>query len=255
MNRIQQILACAFSLSLLIACGPTYPNCETDEHCAQKNEVCVDKLCKECRSDAQCNQTDPCGACQGDGSCGRTPNCCTSDADCTGNGLCYKPAGAVTGRCGAECNEANPCPAGQTCNAQGMCEPDAECSAATPCPPGKKCDNGQCVDACTLQAINFDFDESRVKLGSRDTLSANAECIKLIGKSVVVEGHCDERGDEEYNLALGERRSLAAIRYLKNLGIAKRSLRPFSKGYSEPVCMDSNESCWSRNRRAEFIFE
>ncbi len=253
MNRIQLFVACVLAMMVSVACGPTYPNCETDEHCAQKSEVCVSALCKECRDDTQCNQSDPCGACQADGSCGRTTNCCTSDADCTGS-LCFVAAGAITGNCGAQCNADNPCPAGQHCNSQGMCEPDAECSEATPCPPGKACQGGQCVD-CPMGAVHFDFDESRIRLDARDALTANAQCIKDNGQAVVVEGHCDERGDEEYNLALGEQRALAAIRYLKNLGTDGSKLRPFSRGFTVPLCMESAEGCWSRNRRAEFQFE
>jgi peptidoglycan-associated lipoprotein len=106
-----------------------------------------------------------------------------------------------------------------------------------------------------MGAVHFDFDESRIRLDARDALTANAQCIKDNGQAVVVEGHCDERGDEEYNLALGEQRALAAIRYLKNLGTDGSKLRPFSRGFTVPLCMESAEGCWSRNRRAEFQFE
>jgi len=124
-----------------------------------------------------------------------------------------------------------------------------------PCPPGQRCDNGQCVQACSLQAVNFDFNESRIRLDQQDTINANGDCIKTNGKSVRVEGHCDERGTEEYNMALGERRASSSKRYLKNLGISSSSMRTISYGEEKPVCTSSNESCWSQNRRAEFVFE
>ncbi len=69
----------------------------------------------------------------------------------------------------------------------------------------------------------------------------------------LVEGHCDERGTNEYNLALGERRANAATGYLASLGIDGMRMRTVSYGEERPVCTESNESCWQRNRRARFV--
>ncbi len=252
-KNLAKLVGLVLLLLPFAACGPTYPNCDTDQHCVEKNEVCVNGLCKQCRDDSQCNAADPCGACLGN-ACGRRSGCCTSDADCPG-GRCWNVAGTNAGQCGAQCNPQHPCPAGQRCNAQGNCVPDSQCSASVPCPPGQRCDNGQCVQACSLQAVNFDFNESRIRLDQQDTINANGDCIKTNGKSVRVEGHCDERGTEEYNMALGERRASSSKRYLKNLGISSSSMRTISYGEEKPVCTSSNESCWSQNRRAEFVFE
>jgi len=69
----------------------------------------------------------------------------------------------------------------------------------------------------------------------------------------MVEGHCDDRGTNEYNLGLGERRAAAVVEYLTSLGVSGSRITMVSKGEEEPVCTDSVESCWSRNRRGNFI--
>jgi len=103
--------------------------------------------------------------------------------------------------------------------------------------------------------VYFDFNESRIRLDQQDTLNTNAECIKSKGQSVQVQGHCDERGTTEYNMALGERRAVSSKSYLKTLGITTGSLSVISYGEEKPTCTQSNEGCWSQNRRAEFIFQ
>ncbi|MCU0584256.1 MAG: OmpA family protein, partial [Syntrophales bacterium] len=70
---------------------------------------------------------------------------------------------------------------------------------------------------------------------------------------VVVEGNCDERGTNEYNMALGQRRADAAAKYLMDLGIAKDRVSTVSYGEEKPVCKDANEACWSKNRRGDFV--
>ena len=86
---------------------------------------------------------------------------------------------------------------------------------------------------------------------ARKLLDQNVECLKTIGAPVMIEGNCDERGTDEYNLALGERRSQSAKKYLKNKGI-KQEMKTKSLGEDNPVCTESAESCWWRNRRDEF---
>ena len=82
----------------------------------------------------------------------------------------------------------------------------------------------------------------------------NEYWLKLDHVSAVVEieGHCDERGTERYNLALGERRAKAAMDYLASLGVPANRLKMVSYGKERPQCTDSEESCWSRNRRGHF---
>jgi peptidoglycan-associated lipoprotein len=129
-----------------------------------------------------------------------------------------------------------------------------ECNTDSDCQSGQRCAGNKCVSACETAAVYFDFNESRIRVDQREALNANAECAKSRGQSVRIEGHCDERGTEEYNMALGERRATKSKSYLSTLGVSN-SMRTMSYGEERPTCTDSNERCWSQNRRAEFIFE
>jgi len=102
--------------------------------------------------------------------------------------------------------------------------------------------------------IYFDYDESTLTDDTRDKLSRNADLLKSSPQfSVTIEGHADERGTNEYNLALGERRANAVRDYLSSLGVAGDRLRTLSYGEERPVCTSNEESCWSQNRRAHMI--
>jgi peptidoglycan-associated lipoprotein len=102
--------------------------------------------------------------------------------------------------------------------------------------------------------VYFDFDKSELKPEAREGLAANAEFLRNHPEFVlIVEGHCDERGTNEYNLALGERRANAAKDYLTSLGVAAGRLNTISYGEERPVCTQSDESCWSQNRRAHMV--
>jgi peptidoglycan-associated lipoprotein len=104
-----------------------------------------------------------------------------------------------------------------------------------------------------LAEIHFDYDKSDLREGDRSILNKNAEVLKKFDFiRVTVEGHCDERGSVEYNLALGERRAKAAYDYLISLGVAADRLKTVSYGKEVPLCSESNEGCWSRNRRDKF---
>ena len=104
-----------------------------------------------------------------------------------------------------------------------------------------------------LEAIYFDFDKYVIKPEFRDALKRNAEWLRENPNAkVVVEGNCDERGTNEYNMALGQRRADAAAKYLMDLGIAKDRVSTVSFGEEKPICTESNEACWSKNRRDDF---
>jgi peptidoglycan-associated lipoprotein len=103
-----------------------------------------------------------------------------------------------------------------------------------------------------LGTVYFDFDRSEIRADARTVLRKNAESLRASGTNVMVEGHCDERGDEEYNLALGERRANAVKKYLVNLGVDGSQLRTISYGESKPAAVGSTEEAWQWNRRAEF---
>ncbi len=107
-----------------------------------------------------------------------------------------------------------------------------------------------------LEAIYFDFDKYTIKPDGRDALKRNADWLQANpGKNVVVEGNCDERGTNEYNMALGQRRADAAAKYLIDLGVAKNRISTVSYGEEKPICTEHNEGCWSKNRRDDFILK
>ncbi len=108
-----------------------------------------------------------------------------------------------------------------------------------------------------VQDAFFDYDKSNVRDDARDVLTRNADALKAIfrdfpDRSVSIEGHCDERGSAEYNLGLGDRRSISAKEFLVQLGIPGDKLKTISYGKERPQCSESNEGCWQRNRRAHF---
>lgn len=103
-----------------------------------------------------------------------------------------------------------------------------------------------------LSTIYYDYDESVVRTDQTDALISNGQVIKDHSMRVTIEGHCDERGTNEYNMALGDRRAQSAKNYLINLGVDPSSMDTISYGEERPACMEHDESCWWRNRRAEF---
>jgi peptidoglycan-associated lipoprotein len=102
--------------------------------------------------------------------------------------------------------------------------------------------------------IHFDFDKANIRAGDAKILDANARWLRDNPKQVVlIEGHCDERGTNEYNLALGERRARATMSYLVGRGIQAARISTISYGEERPLCTERDERCWSRNRRAQFL--
>jgi peptidoglycan-associated lipoprotein len=106
-----------------------------------------------------------------------------------------------------------------------------------------------------LKTVHFDFDQYDLRQDAIRTLGDDAATIKQYPQfKVRVEGHCDERGTVEYNLALGEKRARAARDYLVSLGTPAQRLRIISYGKERPVDPGHNEQAWAANRRAEFVF-
>ena len=105
-----------------------------------------------------------------------------------------------------------------------------------------------------LDNVFFDYDESELRPDGRAAIQRNADWMtRWMSTRVMVEGHADERGTNEYNLALGERRATAVMDYLTSLGISMDRVRIISKGEEEQVCFESDEGCWHRNRRGHLI--
>lgn len=209
-NRNSAKLIAAFSVAMLFGCGPEYPNCGDDNDCHQ-GEFCVNGQCQQCRTDGDCEL-------------------------------------------------------GQHCNA-GRCDPiEGYCGSTSDCGAGEDCENNRCVarqsveptpaavpqtSDCSLQEVHFEFDSDSLDSGARDAIAANARCIRerSMGR-VHVTGYTDNRGTEEYNLALGDRRARAVLDYLRSLGVTA-SLSASSMG--EEMAQGETEGAWRQDRKVTFI--
>ncbi len=110
--------------------------------------------------------------------------------------------------------------------------------------------------ARSVQDVYFDYDQYDIRPDAQRTLEANARFLaQHAGIRFVLEGHCDERGSTEYNLALGDRRANAVREALMRLGVSADRIRTISFGKEKPFCAQSNEDCWQQNRRGHFVFQ
>jgi len=184
------------------------------------------------------------------------PNC-NNDSNCHAGEFC------VNGRC-QQCRPGgNDCPPGQQCS-DGACEPiEGWCNSASDCPQGQECQGNRCITPmtsngtdnnpgqCSLSAAYFEYDSSDLAGSTRTTLQSNAQCIQSRDIAHVrLVGHCDPRGTEEYNLALGDRRARAAQQFLHNLGIDNSRMQTQSMG--EEMARGTDDSSWVQDRRVDF---
>lgn len=222
------------------ACRPDYPLCKSDDHCTERGEVCVEGQCRECAADAQCKTGFTCKA-----------SACVPKPECDGDAQCMAGAKCKEGKCVAEL-------------AAGACKQDVDCTG------GKSCVAGMCADkpaptevasrtglepppaACELQKVHFGFNEFTLSEVARRELDMAADCIKRRQYTKLsVEGHADERGTAEYNLALGEKRANVVKKYLADLGVDPRGLDTLSWGEEKPAVEGQNEAAFQENRRTE----
>lgn len=212
------------ALSVLSACGPDYPRCERDDHC-HEGEFCVNGTCQQCRGNADCQAGQQCS-----------------------NGRCE----AIDGYCDAT----HACPGGQECvsNRCQAAQTSTDACAAVLCPSGTRCQEGSCVPsetraACTLEPIYFEYDSDALDDADRRTLQADARCIgELRPGNVHATGFADNRGTEEYNLALSERRAQSVLRYLRSLGV---SVDLTASGVGEELATGTDEASWLHDRRVD----
>jgi len=110
--------------------------------------------------------------------------------------------------------------------------------------------------ALAKRSIYFDFDEFTVKDEYKSTIAAHADYLsKNSSRSIAIEGHGDERGSNEYNLALGQKRAEAVRRSLEVLGVSNKQMEAVSFGEEKPRAQGSNEAAWSENRRADIVYK
>jgi peptidoglycan-associated lipoprotein len=141
--------------------------------------------------------------------------------------------------------------------------PPAPAPAPAPAPPPRALTEDEIFARKTVDELNaempladvmFDLDQSTIRDDQRATLQRNADFLRRwTSVRVSVEGHADQRGTNEYNLALGERRSNAVKEYLVGLGIMGDRMVVISKGEETPVCTEEAEACYARNRRGHFV--
>ena len=125
-------------------------------------------------------------------------------------------------------------------------------AAPTPPPMADVVDTTISAANITIPPVYFDLDESTIKAEFEALLQAGAGALRESGASITIEGHCDERGSEEYNVALGERRGNAVRRYLYDLGVPNGQMTVVSYGEARPAVNGSGETAFQLNRRAQF---
>ena len=141
----------------------------------------------------------------------------------------------------------------------------ASTRTTTPAPSS----NGRITDAerntlnkslAKLEDVLFDYDKATIRPDATKTLEGDVSVIRDImqrypAQKVKIEGHADERGSDEYNIALGDKRAVAAKEFLSNMGVSGNQLEIVSFGKQRPVCGEHTEDCWQKNRRAHFVAE
>jgi peptidoglycan-associated lipoprotein len=156
--------------------------------------------------------------------------------------------------------EASPPGAAQPQQTVAVAPPVAQtnrCTSDDQCEDDELCQSGQCaaitaemIPAC-LSETHFEFNEDLIRDQDKAHLQRTARCMNALPNlQVTVAGNCDERGTEEYNLALGDRRARAVAAYLESLGVPTSNVSTVSYGKLRPVCEAHVESCWQHNRRA-----
>jgi peptidoglycan-associated lipoprotein len=127
--------------------------------------------------------------------------------------------------------------------------PAAPSTAAPATPPAPS----EFRETDNLKDVFFDFDKYDIRPSDAKLLDTNAAWLKTNNNLVLIEGHCDERGTNEYNLALGERRAKATMNYLVGQGVQANRITIISYGKERPTCTEHSEACWAKNRRAHFL--
>lgn len=253
MSRIPMFLGVLGGVLLLSACPPqkVYPNCDNDETCQTdgNSEVCIEGRCVECATDSQCKSGFTC-----------QENRCVPPTECDASRPCADGKQCSSaGKC-VECLSSGECNDGQMCSA-GSCvtRPEGVCEDNSHCGMGENCVANKCqaaADGCNFDPVVFGFNESSINSLATETrtrLDTAAACLKADGRKVTLGGHADERGTEEYNLQLSERRAATVRRYLVDLGVKSENLK--SVGYGEAQPTSDGAQAWDANRRVEFIFQ
>ena len=154
---------------------------------------------------------------------------------------------ATTAPSGGATQATTPPPAAATAPPAATAAPQAPTATARPAPK-------EFTAIPELKPIYFDFDKYDIRPADAKILDANAQWLKSNAEQLVlIEGHCDERGTNEYNLALGERRAKSTMNYLVSQGVQANRITIISYGEERPTCTEKSEGCWAKNRRSHFL--
>lgn len=233
----------------LTGCPKKNGECDATDDCkgqqGYENDVCVDHKCQECGADSDCKAGFLCQA----NKCVPKPECSKPD-DCGAGKTCE--AGKCVAAAGT-CKSNSDCPGGK-CLA-GQCRPSNACATKTDCTGNQTCEQGVCTEPqqCQLERVHFGFNEANLDESAQSTLKANAECITKRKLSVELQGNADERGTEEYNLHLGEKRAASVKKYLQSLGVDAGKMKTISYGEEHPVNPGHDEAAWAENRRVDIV--
>ena len=228
---------------------PKFPNCGKDSDC-KEGQHCFNKHCSQCSEDAHCESHESCNG----GSCIVKPGMCNDKSDCTAGQICENNT------CTA-CTEDEQCGPGARCSG-GACLSRGACNADEDCQDDEDCIDGTCQGAggedpdlaCTLDSVFFGFDEYSVADAAKETLQKTSTCLQEApDRKVLVEGHTDDQGTDEYNIALSEKRGRSVADFLARLGMDPARLQVVPKGEAEASGTD--DEARAQERRVDFEWQ
>jgi peptidoglycan-associated lipoprotein len=248
--RLLTVTSLAVAALALTGCPKKNGECDATEDCKGQDgfaaDVCVDHKCQECGSDKDCKDGFVCQA-----------NRCVPKPECSGDADCGAGKSCKAGKCAlAGCAKPSDCPSGKcfdgACAAPNACKSQKDCTGKATCLAGT-CQEPAVAEQCQLKRVSFGFNEATLDGSGQDVLKSDADCIQQRKLAVTLEGNADERGTDEYNLHLGERRANSVKTYLEKLGVAAGKLKTISYGKERPANPGHDEAAWAENRRVELV--
>jgi len=228
------VALCLASLAVGACGGPRYPSCDNDEQCNADGHkgVCMVHLCTQCRDNTQCAKGQECQS----GACAAIASWCEDDKGCEGG----------------------------SCTSDHHCKKEkvvaaVECDDSHACAGSAHCENGHCVSppqggpGCTsFPAPHFEYESEALSADGRQVLERLVKCISngsLKGARVLLTGHCDERGEYEYNMVLGAQRAEGVKTFLVGLGLPFDKITASSRGKLDAT--GTGEAGWANDRRVD----